>query len=260
MAMPKMHGNSEKKFIGIIPARYNSSRLPGKALKDIGGKSMIKRVWEQASKARLASEIIIATDDDRISEHASSFGARVIMTAKLHQSGTDRCAEAARKINAEPNDLIINIQGDEPFLSAAHLDQLAKCFTDKNVNIATLAIPIKSVSKITNPNTPKVVRDLNENALLFSRSPIPHLRESPKEEWLNDFQYLKHIGIYAFRNSTLQEVANLSPSPLEKAERLEQLRWMENGLSIKVLLTLIDTITVDTAEDLEAAILRAKAE
>jgi 3-deoxy-manno-octulosonate cytidylyltransferase (CMP-KDO synthetase) len=240
-------------FIGIIPARFASSRFPGKPLIDIGGKSMIQRVYEQASKA--LKWIYVATDDERIAEHVESFEGKVVLTSKDHKSGTDRCSEAIKIISdIESNlhfDVVINIQGDEPFIKPEQLRLVMSCFEESTVNIATLAKPIEDNNEIFNPNVVKVIRNKESFAIYFSRSPIPFIRNDIHENWHNSFHYLKHIGIYAYNIKVLKQLTTLVPSPLELAESLEQNRWIENGYPIFVETTKFDTVAIDTPEDLK---------
>lgn len=241
------------KITGIIPARYASTRFPGKPLIDIGGKSMIQRVYEQASKSELLSEVIVATDDQRILDHISAFGGLAQMTSADHQSGTDRCAEVALKYPG--SDVFINIQGDEPFIDPKQIDLLCKCFEQPDVNLATLIKQIANFSELTNNNTPKVVINSLNEAIYFSRTPIPFLRNHEFNEWLNHRAYFKHIGIYGYRKETLHQITRLPVSGLEQAEALEQLRWIENGLRIKVAVTDVENLAIDTPQDLEHALL-----
>lgn len=238
------------KITGIIPARYASTRFPGKPLAVIDGKTMIQRVIEQVEKAQLISEIIIATDDDRIFSHVHSLGKNVIMTSPEHPSGTDRCLEALDK-SAIPSDAIINIQGDEPFVAPEQIDSLAALITKKEVDIATLAKKIEDAQTLFNPNKVKVVFSKSGRAIYFSRHAIPYQKSIAQKEWLNHHSYYKHLGLYAYKTSVLRELAALSPSPLEQAESLEQLRWLENGKAIFISETTIETPAVDTPEDLE---------
>jgi 3-deoxy-manno-octulosonate cytidylyltransferase (CMP-KDO synthetase) len=239
-------------FIGIIPARYASTRFPGKPLIDIGGKTMIQRVYEQASKA--LEWVYVATDDERIFNHVQSFGGRAVMTSANHKSGTDRCSEAIKIILAGEEgkrfDVVINIQGDEPFIKPEQLRLLMGCFEDASVNIATLAKPIEDNEDIFNPNVVKVIRNKECNAIYFSRSPIPYIRNEQLENWQQAFSFLKHVGIYAYKISVLKQLTVLAPSLLELAESLEQNRWLENGHSIYVETTKFETIAIDTPEDL----------
>ncbi len=242
--------------IAIIPARYDSSRLPGKPLADIGGAPMIFRVWERCMLAGF-HRVIIATDDQRIADVVRAFSGEAIMTSPTCRSGTERCAEVAGMLNlasgAASHEVIVNVQGDEPFLHPEHLSLLRGAFEDPEVNIATLAVPIKDNERLFNPNTPKVVIANNGNALYFSRHPLPYLRDMAPEDWLSHQRYLKHIGIYAYRTGTLLQLSALSPVDLEIAESLEQLRWLCHGYNIRVLEVEQDTLTVDTPQDLDAA-------
>lgn len=230
------------KIIGIIPSRYASTRFPGKPLVDIDGKTMIRRVYEQASKATALSDVIVATDDERIFKEVKSFGGKVVMTSSNHKNGTERCAEIAASFNA---DVIINIQGDEPFIEPVQINLLADCFKDENTQIATLIKEHPLNNELRNPARIKVVVNKNMEALYFSRSVIPYT----KPEILNT-KYYKHIGIYAYRKNALLEIVNLPESSLEKAESLEQLRWLENGYKIKCAITTHESISIDTPEDL----------
>lgn len=235
------------KVTGIIPSRYASSRFPGKPLIDLKGKSMIQRVYENASKASLLNEIIVATDDERIYNHVKGFGGNVIMTRANHPSGTDRCGEIAEKTDA---DIIINIQGDEPLVNPRQLDALLKAFEDDSVQIATLGSPNISKEDIDNPNRIKIVTDAFNNALYFSRSAIPndfHFKGNSQEF----YPFLKHIGLYAYRKPCLLDLIRLEPSKLEQIESLEQLRWLYYGYSIRVVETTIETPNIDVPEDVE---------
>ncbi|WP_214070222.1 3-deoxy-manno-octulosonate cytidylyltransferase [Mucilaginibacter sp. dw_454] len=235
-------------ILGIIPARYASSRFPGKPLVDIGGKSMIQRVYEQAKKCDHLTEVIVATDDDRIFDHVMAFGGVAVMTSADHQSGTDRCAEVAA---AHPQyHVVINIQGDEPYIDPEQITKLATCFSSADVQIATLVKRIKDEQELHNPNTPKVIVTKLSEAAYFSRSAIPHIRSEEPQNWLEFYPYFKHIGIYGYRADVLQQITRLPISGLEKAEALEQLRWIENGYRIKVAETELETYAVDTPEDL----------
>ena len=238
-------------FIGIIPARYASSRFPGKPLADINGKPMIQRVYEQAVKA--LPLVYVATDDTRIVECVENFNGNVILTAATHRSGTDRCAEAIAKIQLDRNikfDVVVNIQGDEPFIEPVQIRQLIACFDTPEVQIATLVKRFSAEEDITNPNIPKVVVSREWEALYFSRSPIPYMRDVARSEWAAKHVFYKHVGIYAYRTGTLRTLWNLEPGSLEMAESLEQLRWLENGYRIKVAETEYETHAVDTPEDL----------
>jgi 3-deoxy-manno-octulosonate cytidylyltransferase (CMP-KDO synthetase) len=237
------------KALGIIPARYASTRFPGKPLVDIAGKSMIQRVYEQAKKCIHLSEVIVATDDDRIFKHVHEFGGKAVLTLSDHQSGTDRCAEVALK---HPEyDVIVNIQGDEPYIDPEQITKLITCFSDPDTQIATLIKKVLTEQELYNTNSPKVILNKYSEAIYFSRSPLPHIRGQEPQNWLQHFNYFKHIGIYGYRADILQQITKLSVSPLEKAESLEQLRWIENGYKIKVAKTELETYAIDTPEDLE---------
>ncbi len=237
------------KILGVIPSRYASSRFPGKPLIDINGKSMVQRVYEQAKKANSLSEVIVATDDDRIFNHVNSFGGNAIMTNPLHKSGTDRCVEVIEKLNAD-FDIVINIQGDEPFINPEQINQLSACFSDEKTEIATLIKKIETEEDLFNPNRPKVEIDKNSFALMFSRKAIPELPNTEKNLWLSKHTFYKHIGIYGYRAKVLSAISQLPQSVLEQKERLEQLRWLENGYAIKVAITEYEAIAIDTPEDL----------
>ena len=239
------------KFFGIIPARYASTRFPGKPLVVINGQTMIQRVYEQASKVKLLSKVVVATDDARIYEHVTGFGGQVEMTSELHASGTDRCFEAAQKLGISANDVVVNIQGDEPFISPLQIELLCTCFDNPTVDIATLVKKIANQNELENTSTPKVIINKNRDAIYFSRSIIPHLRGKEIKEWLTDTDYFKHIGIYGYRMKTLSEITKLPQSKLELAESLEQLRWIENGYKINTAVTEIESTAVDTPQDLE---------
>ena len=241
------------KFIGIIPARYASTRFPAKPLAMLGGKPVIQRVYEQV--CGVLDEAYVATDDERIETAVKSFGGKVVMTSVNHKSGTDRCYEAYTKVG-EGYDVIVNIQGDEPFIQRSQLEAVKACFDDETTQIATLVKPFtpeNGFDALENVNSPKVVVDKRMNALYFSRSIIPFMRNKDKNEWLSGHTYYKHIGLYAYRASVLKEITSLPQSSLELAESLEQLRWLENGYKIKVGLTNVETIGIDTPADLERA-------
>ena len=229
------------KAIGIIPARYASSRFPGKSLADILGKSMIQRVYEQCKKASTLSEVIVATDDKRIFDHVISFGGKAIMTATTHLSGTDRCNEAIHSLETKYN-IVINIQGDEPFINPEQIDQIASLLSSPEISIATLAKKIDSLSLLTDVNSPKAIFDKNGIAQNFCRS-ITQIKPNQT--------YYKHIGIYGYRTQTLTEICKLPASENEKTERLEQLRWLDNGYKIKVGITAFESLSIDTPEDIE---------
>ncbi len=242
-----------KKFIGIIPARYASTRFPGKPLADLGGMTVIERVYRRASSA--LDDVAVATDDRRIFDAVEAFGGKAVMTSAEHRSGTDRCREAYDNLGSDA-DVVVNIQGDEPFIDPSQLRQLAGCFDDEGVDIATLVRPFptgKPYEALDNPNTPKVALSPTMDALLFSRSVIPYLRGVERSEWPARHQYYTHIGLYAYRADTLREITRLPQSPLELAESLEQLRWLENGYRIRVAISECPTIGIDTPADLEAA-------
>lgn len=237
-------------ILGIIPARYSSSRLPGKPLIRIKGKSLIETVYSRVSNARLLSKVVVATDDLRIYDHVKSFGGEVVMTKTEHKTGTDRCAEAASKF--ENMEIVVNIQGDEPLIRGSQIDALIQYLLDNpTLQIATLAKKIGDTTTIFDPNSVKVVFNKVNEALYFSRSPIPFLRDTPKEQWLEKGQFFKHIGIYAYRQSTLQILSQLSQTTLEKYESLEQLRWLENRYTIGLNFTNLETRGIDTLDDLE---------
>lgn len=232
-------------IIGVIPARYASTRFPGKPLIDIGGKSMIQRVYEQCKKTSVLSDVIVATDDNRIAEHVLSFGGKVIMTADTHQSGTDRCAEVISTYKGKC-DAVINIQGDEPFVDPKQIELLASAFNEESTQIVTLIKKIKSEEEVRNPNVVKAIANKNNQAIYFSRSPIPY-RRNPGV----DITYFKHVGIYGYRKQVLAEITQLPMGKLEQAESLEQLRWVENGYSIVLKETDMETIAIDTPDDLD---------
>lgn len=238
------------KFIGIIPARYASTRFPGKPLAMLGGRTVIQRVYEQATA--ILDEAYVATDDERIFQAVEQFGGRAIMTRSDHKSGTDRIEEAAEKIGTQA-DVIINIQGDEPFIQKSQIETLMHLFDEPSTQIGTLGKRFESIEAAMNPNSPKIVTDKRGFALYFSRSIIPYVRGKEQAEWLQHFPYLKHLGLYAYRREVLREVTLLPQSPLEIAESLEQLRWLENGYRIRVGLTDVETVGIDTPEDLQRA-------
>ncbi len=242
------------RIIGIIPARYASTRFPGKPLVKLGGQYIIERVYRQVEGT--LDRVVVATDDERIAEAVRSFGGEVVMTSSAHRSGTDRVMEAYTKVG-ESYDVVVNIQGDEPFIQPSQIRSLCACFEDESVDIATLVKPFApndGWDKLQNPNSPKVVVDKQMHALYFSRSVIPYLRgEEEREKWLTMHTYYKHIGLYAYRTEALRQITAMPQSPLELAESLEQLRWLENGLTIKVATTDTETIGIDTPEDLKLA-------
>jgi 3-deoxy-manno-octulosonate cytidylyltransferase (CMP-KDO synthetase) len=237
-------------FITIIPARYASTRFPGKPLALINGKPMVQHVFESCKETM--SMVVVATDDQRIADIVSDFGGEFILTSANHSSGTDRCAEAARMLSTIYDfDIVINVQGDEPFLKKDQIMQLVNCFSSEETEIATLVSPIKSNEILFDHNKVKVVRSVNGDALYFSRQPIPFQRDISENDWLNNHEYHLHIGMYAFRKTVLQEITKISPSKLELAEKLEQLRWLENGYKIKTAVTAHQNYGIDTPKDLE---------
>ncbi len=239
---------------GIIPARYASTRLPGKPLAVIKGKPMIQHVYERSAEA--LGYVAVATDDDRIKDAVMQFGGRVVMTSREHRSGTDRCAEAVVKISDETGekpDAVINIQGDEPFIKPGQISQLAEAFNDPSVHIATLIKQIDNNEELFDPALPKVVFNIKNEALYFSRWPLPYVRDVEKNSWTEKFSFYRHLGMYGYRTATLTEIAKLMPSPLECAESLEQNRWLENCYIIKVIVTEYGSFSVDTPEDLQKA-------
>lgn len=238
------------KFIGLIPARYASTRFPGKPLALLGGKPVIQRVYEQVTS--ILDDACVATDDERIYNCVKEFGGKVVMTRTDHKSGTDRIEEAIEKIGGD-YDVIVNIQGDEPFIQRSQIETVCSCFDDEETQIATLGKPFTSMDAVANPNSPKIVVDNNNFAMYFSRSIIPFVRGKEQTEWLDHYPFLKHLGIYAYRREVLRKITQLSQSSLEIAESLEQLRWLQNGFKIKVGLTDIETVGIDTPEDLERA-------
>jgi 3-deoxy-manno-octulosonate cytidylyltransferase (CMP-KDO synthetase) len=245
-----------KKILGVIPARYASTRFPAKPLIDIGGKSMIQRVYEQAKKNKGLAKVIVATDHVAICDHVIGFGGDVCMTSENHTSGTDRCFEALQK-QKETFDYVINIQGDEPFISPEQIDLLISLLNGKT-ELATLKRRIETTEELFNPNVVKVITQQNKDAIYFSRATLPNIRNAEQSDWLKKNTYYKHIGLYAYRTDILQQITKLPVSPLEKAESLEQLRWLENGFKIKVAETPLETISIDTPEDLQKALLFLK--
>jgi 3-deoxy-manno-octulosonate cytidylyltransferase (CMP-KDO synthetase) len=241
-------------IIGIIPARYASTRFPAKMLADIAGKPMIQRVFEQVLKAKKLSKVVVATDHELIAEKVKSFGGEVMMTRPEHQSGTDRCAEVLNK-QTTPFTHVINIQGDEPFIDPEQIDILADTLQKDNTEIATLAIALNDLERILDPNVVKVVINSLGNALYFSRHPIPFVRNAPQNEWTKH-SYFQHVGLYGYRADILQKITQLKPSSLEKAESLEQLRWLENAYQIRVGITKHESIGIDVPEDIEKVLKR----
>jgi len=241
------------RILGVIPARYASSRLPGKPLVDIGGKSMVQRVVEQARKARSLGAVIVATDDARIVEHVLAFGGEVVLTSKDHPSGTDRCFEALVKAGRENYDAVVNIQGDEPFIVPDQIDELCRALADAPSGIATLAQIITDDRDLDDPGEVLIATDTNMDALYFSRAAIPFLRDGNNAPRHTRFRYLKHVGLYGYRTDVLEKLVALKPSALERAESLEQLRWLENGFRVRIGLTTHPSFCVDTPVDLEEA-------
>ncbi len=237
-------------FIAIIPARYASTRFPGKPLALLAGKPVIQHVYEQVTK--VLPEAWVATDDSRIFDAVERFGGKAVMTRADHKSGTDRIEEATEKIGANA-DVIVNVQGDEPFIQPSQIETLCALFDNPSTQIATLGKPFTSMDAVKSPNSPKIVTDNNGFALYFSRSVIPFVRGKEEETWLDNYPYLKHLGIYAYRRDVLREVTSLPMSSLEKAESLEQLRWLQNGYRIRVGVTDVETVGIDTPADLQRA-------
>lgn len=238
--------------IGIIPARYASTRFPGKPLAMIQGKPMIQHVYERVSQMSQLCDAIVATDDSRIMDCVSAFGGKAMMTSELHKSGTDRCGEVVKKLLQQgiQTDVVINIQGDEPFVEHTQIESLINCFNNSSVQIATLKKKITSLQELLSPNVVKLITDCNNNALYFSRFPLPFQRGKEQDCWLENHTYHKHIGIYAYRTDILLKLIELRQSSLEISESLEQLRWLENGYKIRVAETDHENIAIDTPEDL----------
>ena len=238
------------KFTAIIPARYASTRFPGKPLAILGGKTVIQRVYEQA--VNVLGQAYVATDDERILQAVEAFGGQAVMTRTDHKSGTDRIQEAAEKIHTDA-DVIISVQGDEPFIQRSQIETLCHLFDDPQTQIGTLGKRFESIEAVENPNSPKIVTDTKGFALYFSRSVIPFIRGTERGEWFGRFPFLKHLGIYAYRRNVLEEITKLPQSTLEMAESLEQLRWLQNGYRIRVGETDVETVGIDTPEDLQRA-------
>ncbi|SUB98412.1 3-deoxy-manno-octulosonate cytidylyltransferase [Prevotella intermedia] len=238
------------KVIGIIPARYASSRFPGKPLAKLGGKYVIQRVAEQVGA--VLDDVYVATDDERIYNTVTSMGAKAVMTCSDHQSGTDRIAEALEKIGGN-FDVVVNIQGDEPFIQKSQIETVVACFNDADTQIATLGKKFATIEEAKNPNSPKIILDNRSYAMYFTRALAPYIRGKEESQWIDVYPFLKHIGLYAYRTEVLREVTKLPQSPLEIAEGLEQLRWLQNGYKIKVGLTEVETVGIDTPEDLQRA-------
>ncbi|MBI3236003.1 MAG: 3-deoxy-manno-octulosonate cytidylyltransferase [Bacteroidetes bacterium] len=237
----------------IIPARFASTRFPGKPLVDIGGQSMIERVYNQCIKTN--QRTIVATDDNRIYEHVQAFGGEVVLTQSDHISGTDRCAEVFKNLNLDSNEIVVNVQGDEPFIKPEQILSVIDVFKNKDAQIATLCKKISDYESLHNSNVVKLVKNEQGKTIYFSRQPIPFLRNKNPEIWHQEHQYFKHIGIYAFKGSALQKVSELTPSPLELAESLEQLRWLENDYKIYAIETEFQSPAIDTPEDLQQVLM-----
>lgn len=248
--LTNMRQQERLQFAGIIPARYASTRFPGKPLATLAGKPVIEHVYRRVAEA--LGSAYVATDDERIAQAVERFGGQAVMTRADHKSGTDRIAEALEKTGREV-DVVVNVQGDEPFITTRQIETLCHCFDDEQTQIATLGKPFESMEAVENPNSPKIVTDLKGFALYFSRSVIPYVRGFEQTDWLSHFPYLKHLGIYAYRTDVLREITQLPQSPLEKAESLEQLRWLQAGYRIKVGITDEETVGIDTPEDLVRA-------
>nr|WP_256534152.1 3-deoxy-manno-octulosonate cytidylyltransferase [Lewinella sp. JB7] len=240
--------------MAVIPARYASTRLPGKPLADLAGQSLIQRVYGAVSGCTIVDRVIVATDDDRIFRHVESFGGSVVMTSPDHPSGTDRVAEAARQFPEA--EIVVNVQGDEPFIEPAQIAGVVEPFRDAGIAICTLATPVRDEHALLSPNVVKVVRDAEGRALYFSRHAIPYLRDVPVGRWIDQGKHLQHLGLYAYRAGTLQQLTELAPAPLEADEALEQLRWLSAGFGIHVGLTDLPSIGIDTPADLAAAVRR----
>ncbi len=242
---------------GIIPARYASSRFPGKSLVDILGKSMIQRVYEEAAKSKLLNKLVVATDDVRIMEHVQSFGGEAVMTGADHPSGTDRCWDALQQLGADYQ-YIINIQGDEPFLDPEQIDELAAILNDGTVELATQMIPVTNYEELFDRGEVKIVLNTNAEALYFSRMVIPFIKGVDETEWHKHNTYYRHVGLYAYRRDVLEKITKLPVSSLERAESLEQLRWLEHGFKIKCVPTRFESHCIDTPEDIEKVLRRMK--
>ncbi len=237
-------------IVGIIPARYASTRFPGKPLIDIRGKSMIQRVYEQASKSSSLDKVVVATDDERIKEHVLAFGGYVVMTTEDHPSGTDRCWDALQQVEGK-YDYVINIQGDEPFIDPSQIDTLAAVLKDGTTELATLIIPVDNHEVLFDMGEVKVVLNDNMEGMYFSRMVIPYIKGIPQENWHQHHDYYRHVGMYAYRTDVLEKLTALPVSSLEKAESLEQLRWLQKGFKIKCAITQFDSHCIDTPEDVE---------
>lgn len=241
------------RILGVVPARHASTRLPGKPLLDIGGKSMVQRVVEQAGSARALASVVVATDDARIMEHVQGFGGHAVLTSPDHPSGTDRCAEALRLLGQDRFDAVVNIQGDEPFIAPAQIDEVCLALTGTQGGIATLAQVVTDDRDLDDPGEVLITTDVHMDALYFSRAAIPHWHAATEGPRHARFRYLKHVGLYAYTTALLERIVALPPSALERAESLEQLRWLENGLKVRVGLTTHPSFCVDTPADLDEA-------
>ena len=239
------------KVVGIIPARYASTRFPGKPLALIKGKPMIQRVFEQALKSQL-DEVVVATDDVRIADAVMDFGGRYVLTDPNHRSGTDRCREALDLLDSQ-YDAVVNVQGDEPFIDPLQINQVMELISRDDTQLSSLVKKIVDEDELFSPNTVKVVMDKQGNALYFSRNPIPYMRNVDRNEWLKNGVFYKHIGIYAYKSETLRRIAEMQPTALEVSESLEQLRWLENGLDIRIGITDTENVSIDQPRDIEKA-------
>lgn len=244
----------KRKILAVIPTRYSSSRFPGKPLVDIAGKSMIHRVYMQAKKASLIDKVVIATDDERIYSHITAFGGDVVMTSQRHHSGTDRCAEVVRMRKFSAFDTIINIQGDEPLIDPGQIDMLADLFIKKTPELATLVSVIDNNEDLINPNIVKVILGENRKALYFSRTPIPFVKGVEQNNWLKKYTFYRHVGIYGYSHNALLEISRLDASHNEKAESLEQLRWLDNGMEIYTEISNHISYSIDSPEDVQKVI------
>ncbi|MBP8822280.1 MAG: 3-deoxy-manno-octulosonate cytidylyltransferase [Flavobacteriales bacterium] len=241
------------RILGVIPARYASTRLPGKPLVDIGGKTMVQRVLEQARLCTALADVAVATDDARIADHVQAIGGRAVLTSAKHPSGTDRCWEALERTGQEQFDGVVNIQGDEPFIAPEQIEEVCRCLQQPGVAIATLAQEVTSDHDLDDPGEVLLATDRQMNALYFSRAAIPFLRNAGSAPRCTQFRFLKHVGLYAYTTGALRRIVQLPPSSLEIAESLEQLRWLENGIAVRVGLTAFPSFCVDTPADLEEA-------
>lgn len=242
--------NEKLSVLGIIPARYDSKRFPGKPLAMIGGLSLVNRVYRQVTQVKEIRKTIVATDDDRIFDHVNDFGGMAVRTLGSHRNGTERCSEVLELLGNENYDLVVNIQGDEPYIDPGNLRKLIDDFSRQDIVISTLATKIKEPDSLFNPSDVKVVVDRSGFALLFSRQAIPYIRQKEQDKWTQNHSYYKHIGVYGYRSAVLKEISTLSPTPLEMAESLEQLRWIENQVPVHVVLVDHDSHAIDTPEDL----------